>query len=149
MFKSTNSELSLGYGRSATVSTSKTGIMDKFGMFYGRERSVNTGIKLFGLEDFLTYRGLICPGLYLDSNKTFRFIDIYDPNSSYDPAYISNYISDPNITDIANTSSSQPSEVIGTTEVGFFGVANKSCNVSTDYFCDYTYCKFCILKSNF
>ena len=91
MFKSTNCQLSLGYGYPGDRQTFLVGSADEKGMYYGTRRS-GSSTKLFGLEDTYACKATIVTGFYIDENKRPRFIDPYDENSSYNPSYLDSYI---------------------------------------------------------
>ena len=134
MFKSSNSQESLGQGRTSQPISTVCGCQDQMGMFCGGIDDINIPIKFFGLEDFYGFRGLITPGLYCTSEKKIKFIDVHNPNSSYDPNYIQNYISDPSITALATTTKRIPTDFFATPQIGFFGCNNTTTTNHRQYF---------------
>jgi len=91
MFKSTNSQASLGYGYNQTQSSYFTGKLDAKGLYYGKGTQ-GTGTKFMGMEDLYACRNVTVTGFYIDADSKPRFIDPYDPNSSYDPDTLGDYI---------------------------------------------------------
>jgi len=91
MFKSTNSQVSLGYGYKEYQKNHIVGLLDQKGMNYGKQ-SAGTGVKFLGLEDIYACRSQLVTGFRLDANLQPKFIDVYNPNMSYHPDYINDYI---------------------------------------------------------
>lgn len=91
MFKNTNSQKSLGFGYSSKQDTHIVGLLDQKGMYYGKN-VYGTGVKFLGIEDLCGTREQVCTGFYVRKSIP-RFIDVSDPNSSYSPDYIENYLS--------------------------------------------------------
>lgn len=139
MFKSTNAQNSLGIGRFSQPNISPCGQLDQEGMFSGSVQDINKPVKFFGMEDFYCFRGTIVPGLYCSADKVIKFINVKDPNSSYDPKCIHDYISDPNITELATTSKRIPTDVFATPEIGFIGCNNTITTNNKQYFGSITY----------
>ena len=61
----------------------------------------------------------IVTGFYVDSNGNPRFIDVYDKNSSYDPAYFDSYITTNRQIVFSPTSYFNLIDIPGENEVGF------------------------------
>ena len=137
MFRNTNSQGALGYGHGSLKTSYKTGQLNKLGMYYGKNVK-NTGMKCFGLEDLYGVRMTITSGFYLDENCHPRFIDVYSPNSSFNPSYTTDYLSFNNITLTSGLPSTLTS-IIGNNETGFINSVDPNLVDSTLGFTDYCY----------
>lgn len=120
MFKSTNSQKSLGYGSARHLGTIFTGNTDTKGMYYGNQSASN--IKVFGIEDLYGSLDVFVGGYYV---KDFipRFIDPYDANMSYDINNSSNYLSPTSDFVKPTVVGRSPIDINGINELGFFPAA--------------------------
>lgn len=139
MFKSTDIQRSLGQGRTSQPTSTVCGSQDQMGLFNGAIDDIDVPIKFFGLEDFYGFRGHITPGVYCTAERKIKYINVKDENSSYDPEYISNYISDPNVTLLATTSKRIPSDVFATPQIGFLGCNNTTTTDTKLYYSGISY----------
>lgn len=134
MFRNTNSQKQLGYGYGTMQSSPLTGVLNDKGMFYGVAEK-GTSVKCFGLEDFYGTRKILCPGFYIDQNYIAKFINVYDPNSSYSPDYTDNYIPTKESTVLkGGTLTRVATDIYGDPNLGFFYKA-KTTDTSIG-FCD-------------
>lgn len=92
MFKSTNSQLSLGYSYTTKLTEHTVGQLDQKGMYYGKDKNSNFGVKFLGMEDLYGVREQITTGFYVYQSIP-KYIDVSNPNSSYSPTEIGNYLS--------------------------------------------------------
>ena len=138
MFKSTDSQKSLGMGRGSIKSSYRTGNANDKGMYYGKNQT-DTALKCFGMEDLYGVRNTIVTGFYVDSEGYPRFINVYDPNSSYAPANVSSYIGLENPFIINNTRTGTLTTITGHNELGFVDKVNTSISNSSLGFTDHCF----------
>lgn len=136
MFKSTNSQASLGYGYTSRQAAHTVGKLDKMGMYYGKGSEISHGVKFLGLEDIYGTREQVSTGFYV-RNSIPSYIDVSDSTSSYSPdvAVLGTYIPSEKEFVIASKYSRATTDVNeDAVNVGLWGK-----EVSTNYthgFCD-------------
>ena len=107
-------------------------------MYYG-QNSTLTPIKCFGLEDIYGTRQVIVTGFYIDNSGNPRFVDVYDPNSSYNPTNITSFGALETALNLGTLRTGVLTTITGHNEVGFMDKVDNKITDATLGFTDHCF----------